>query len=1567
MARSLRNTTMRVKMDVETRGLTEANRQIDATRRNMEQLERTAGGASNGIDRTRGTVIYLDRAMRNSTNSTNDNTRSTNRNTNAQDDLNESLANRERRTRRARDAQDDLTNSTRCSRDELTRSRRQLADWSESISASGRKLQKLGRTVQDTGKQISTFGQDVTSSMADVTLAVGTGVGYAVKQAADYEQAMKNVESLMSASEWQQSGDSLNKMVTKLGMETKYSSTEVAGGLEELIKAGVGTQDILAGGLKDALNLATAGGLDLAKASEVMSTALNSFTNDTISSTRAADLLAGSANASATNVHEMAYGLSQSAAVANNLKFSFEETSTTLAVLAQNGLKGSDAGTSLKTMLMNLSPQTKDAATQMEQLGLGTTNVANGYNFLIKQGITPASKGFDDISASLMAMAKEQAGAGATATKIQKEYDKLASQSGLVSSAFFDANGQARDMDEIFQLLQDSLKGLSDEQQQNALKTMFGTDAVRAATIAADQGAKGYKTMNDAMQGTTAASVAAEKMDTLYGSLNMLKSSSNTLATDFGTALIPTIKSAAEGVTDLTNWFNSLDQSTKESAAKWTLIALAGGALVTGFGLVSIAVGGAVTGVGALIGAFGKLRSGAGYVGSWLSGSRRAFDEETDSINRNTDALARNNRQRNQGTGGGNARSSRNSTSTPASSTRSYSDMMREAQNRRTRASNSSTPAPATETAESSTPRRGVISRMGSRVRSGIQFSGASRAVPVVGTALAATSLIGMTRDTVGEDLGGFGGALAGGAAGAAIGSVVAPGIGTAIGGMIGSLAGTKFGSEFGATVQEKWPEIKKTVSDFTEKHPILTQVATNVIPGATLVKGAVSAKNAYDNAVKDPLTDKVDFGKGVSESTEKAYNSYKKLNDKATEQLNLLYWSGEKISKKTAKSLKANYNDMADSIQRSMKIKFGKSEKTLSDFMKDSGFSEKEQSAITKSVEKNHKKQKETVEKYQGQINKILDKAAKERRSLTDDERRDINQIQNKMNKTAVKTLSKSAKEQETIMTMLKAESGRISAKQAADVVKQSKKARDGAVKEADKKYKEVVAAANEEFSQNKSITEEQRDAIVKKAKETRDESVTQAEDMHTKVVEQAKKQAEGHVKQVDWETGQVLSKWDQFKADLAGPVNAVTSNINKVLEFFNLPQIPEWKPAGYTSSTPKKTANYASGTNYHPGGASVVGEEGPELAYTPYGDAWLVGQNGAEIIDLPRGAKVLTASQTAQMMSGGLKGTMPGYAGGIGGSIKEAASTVANKAKDTASSAINKTKEVAGSILNTAGEITDDILDFMADPASAIKKIIAKNPLSNDIGGIGKGALGKIKDGAVDYLKDKVSSFGFGSTGGVGITGGASAWSSMIVRAAAQMRVALSGRELQGIIAQIQRESSGNEKIIQSADVNDINMRNGNPARGLLQYIPQTFNAYKVKGFGDIMNGYHQLLAFFNNSKWRSDLPYGRSGWGPSGSRRFEKGGRVNQNGQVLVGEGGPEIVDLPFGSYVNNNRKTNELLKNKSGSDININFNPTIQITIQGGNETNEAAIQRAVNAALERAFKDFRALIDSGVAY
>ncbi|PTH60486.1 peptidase M23 [Staphylococcus arlettae] len=136
-------------------------------------------------------------------------------------------------------------------------------------------------------------------------------------------------------------------------------------------------------------------------------------------------------------------------------------------------------------------------------------------------------------------------------------------------------------------------------------------------------------------------------------------------------------------------------------------------------------------------------------------------------------------------------------------------------------------------------------------------------------------------------------------------------------------------------------------------------------------------------------------------------------------------------------------------------------------------------------------------------------------------------------------------------------------------------------------------------------------------------------------------------------------------------------------------------------------------------------------------------------------------------------------------------------------------------------------------------------------------------------------------------------SKWKSTIKKAAKKMKVNLSGRELNGIVAQIARESNGDAGVTQG-NIGDINNLLGTPAQGLLQYVPSTFKAYAMKGHGNIKSGYDQLLAFFNNSNWRRDLPYGRSGWGPSGHRRFATGGLIQSAGWYNLAEGGyPEWV--------------------------------------------------------------------------
>lgn len=136
-------------------------------------------------------------------------------------------------------------------------------------------------------------------------------------------------------------------------------------------------------------------------------------------------------------------------------------------------------------------------------------------------------------------------------------------------------------------------------------------------------------------------------------------------------------------------------------------------------------------------------------------------------------------------------------------------------------------------------------------------------------------------------------------------------------------------------------------------------------------------------------------------------------------------------------------------------------------------------------------------------------------------------------------------------------------------------------------------------------------------------------------------------------------------------------------------------------------------------------------------------------------------------------------------------------------------------------------------------------------------------------------------------------SAWGSTIDKAAKKMKVKLSSKEKQGIIAQIARESNGDAGVTQSSALKDGNS-GANLAQGLLQYIPSTFKAYAMKGHTNIKSGYDQLLAFFNNSSWRKNLPYGKSGWGPTGSRRFYTGGIINTDGTYRLADGNyPEAV--------------------------------------------------------------------------
>ncbi|MBY7109995.1 MULTISPECIES: phage tail tape measure protein [Bacillus] len=487
---------------------------------------------------------------------------------------------------------------------EIRETNRELAEQQNRLHRTGERMRDTGNKMQDVGGQVGT-------TFAAMTGVIGAGLAMAVKESMNFEQKMADIQAVSGATgeEMKQIGD----LAVTMGEKTKYSSVEAGQGIEELIKAGVSLTEIINGGLEGALNLATAGELELGEAAEIASTALNAFKADHLSVADAANILSGAANASATDVRELKYGLAASSAVAAGAGLTFKDTATALAVFAQNGLKGSDAGTSLKTMLMRLNPSTKEAYNKMRDLGLITYNAQAGFDFLVKNGIQPASRNVGDIEVALEKYVMKTEGVTKWNDKCDTTFRELATSSAFLSSKFYDQQGHIQGLDKISGLLNESMKDLTDQQRSMALETLFGSDAVRGATILYKEGADGVNKMYGEMSKVTALEVAETKMNTTKGKIEQLSGAVDTLKKSFGDALLPILVDVVEGVQGVVDWFNNLDESTQQMIAKSSLLAFGIAGITTAVGFLAMGIGAllanpvalAITGAVLAVGALG--------------------------------------------------------------------------------------------------------------------------------------------------------------------------------------------------------------------------------------------------------------------------------------------------------------------------------------------------------------------------------------------------------------------------------------------------------------------------------------------------------------------------------------------------------------------------------------------------------------------------------------------------------------------------------------------------------------------------------------------------------------------------------------------------------------------------------------------------------------------------------------------------------------------------------------------------------------------------------------------------
>lgn len=335
---------------------------------------------------------------------------------------------------------------------------------------------------------------------------IAAGFALAAGKAIDFEKRLSAISAVSGAT--QAELELIRKKALQLGADTVFSASEAALAIEELVKAGISVTDVLGGAADATVALAAAGAVDLPFAATIAANAMNAFGLTAKQLPKVVDAIAGAANASAIDVHDFGLSLQQVGAAAHLAGINFNDTATAIALLGNAGIKGSDAGTSLKTFLLNLNPTTEKQIKLAKQLGIIT-----------KQG----------------------------------------------GNAFFDAAGKAKPLAQIAGVLENALRGMSQQQKLATLDILFGSDAIRAAAILADQGAAGFEKMATSIGKVSAADVAAKRLDNTAGQIEQLKGSAETAAIAFGTLLLPALLKITKGLTSLANALNGFSTRQKNA------------------------------------------------------------------------------------------------------------------------------------------------------------------------------------------------------------------------------------------------------------------------------------------------------------------------------------------------------------------------------------------------------------------------------------------------------------------------------------------------------------------------------------------------------------------------------------------------------------------------------------------------------------------------------------------------------------------------------------------------------------------------------------------------------------------------------------------------------------------------------------------------------------------------------------------------------------------------------------------------------------------------------------------
>ena len=370
------------------------------------------------------------------------------------------------------------------------------ASYEAAMTRAGSTARTVASGMENTGRKSAL----IASGMTAAGLAVAAFGVAAVKMAADFDQQMSTVQANTGATSAQM--DQLRAAAIEAGASTVYSASDSADAINDLGKAGMSVTDILTGGLSGALNLAASDGMAVGDAAEYMANALSMFHLKGSQASQVADTLAAGAGKAVGNVSDFGEALNNCGAQANSFGMNVQETTGVLALFAQNGTIGAEAGTQLNSMLMKLAAPSAEASNTMKELGISV-------------------------------------------------YDAQHHFVGMANFA-----GQ----------LQKAEKGLTDEQRNQANATIFGSYAIKAANYLYEAGESGVNKWTKAVsESGYAAEQAAAKNNNLKGDLENLGGSMESLMISVGEGAQGPLRKMVQGLDTLVDAFAGLPSGAQQT------------------------------------------------------------------------------------------------------------------------------------------------------------------------------------------------------------------------------------------------------------------------------------------------------------------------------------------------------------------------------------------------------------------------------------------------------------------------------------------------------------------------------------------------------------------------------------------------------------------------------------------------------------------------------------------------------------------------------------------------------------------------------------------------------------------------------------------------------------------------------------------------------------------------------------------------------------------------------------------------------------------------------------------